>query len=162
MRRRLAVAAALMCCTGAARADYEGRIVGNWLTNATEDRFGDGGTYTAVVADGRTGLVVRCIRKKLSLAILEVGGDPKPLNQGDTFELKFKIDKQPIVDAKGLAISARLIQIVTEASLVKSIRDGRETAMRVATSSGVVTSYVFKTGGAKKALADLSKECPLD
>ena len=160
--KMLLVMAALLGFAGSARADYEGRVVGNWLTSATEDRFGDGGAYTAVTIDGRTGLVVRCLQKKLSLAVLEMSNDPKPLAEKDAFTLKFRVDKQPVTESVGMAISPRLIQVITEKTLVRAIRDGRETAVRLESTSGVSSTHVFKTNGATKAFADLAKECALD
>lgn len=154
--------AAAIGCGSAARADYEGRRVGNWLTSANEDRFGDGGAFVAATPDGSTALAVRCLQKKLSIGLIDMGSDPKPFSEADLFALKFRVDKQPVVETAGVAISARLIEVVTEKSLVKALRDGRETAVRIFQKSGVTSSFVFKTAGAPKAFADLAKECPLD
>jgi phosphoribosylformylglycinamidine (FGAM) synthase-like amidotransferase family enzyme len=75
---------------------------------------------------------------------------------------KFRVDALPIVETGGIAISDRLIQVVTEKTLVKSIRDGKETAVRVADKRGTTSTHVFNTNGSRKAFADLSRECPLD
>lgn len=144
------------------RTDYERRIVGNWLTSAKEDRFGDGGTFTAATADGRVGLVVRCIQKELSIGMIDMGADQKPLKKGDVFELKFRVDTLPVAKAYGEAISDRLIQVVTEKGLVKSIRDGREVAVRIEDVRTVSQMHVFPLSGAPRAFADLTRECPLD
>ena len=153
---------ALLVATLPAAADYERRIVGDWMISANEDRFGDGGTFTALTSDGSNILAVRCIQKNLSLAMMEVGGDPKPVTKGDLFAYKFRVDKQPIVEVYGEAINERLIQIATEKSLVKAMRAGQETAVRSETTSGVTRVSIFRMKGAPKAFADLSKECPLD
>ncbi|SDT00470.1 hypothetical protein SAMN05444158_4009 [Bradyrhizobium canariense] len=84
------------------------------------------------------------------------------MEKGDIYKLKFRVDAQPIVDADGMAISDRLVQVVTEKSLVKSIRDGRETALRIEDGHGVTSTHIFNTNGSRKAFADLSRECPLD
>jgi len=144
------------------REDYDGRIIGNWMTSAKEDRFGDGGTFGAITGDGGYALAVRCLQKHLSIGVMEIGNDPKPMEKGDFYKLKFRVDAQPIVDADGLVISDRLIQVTTERTLVKSIRDGKETAMRIEDSRGVSSTHVFNTNGSRKAFADLSRECPLD
>ena len=144
------------------RADYEGRMIGNWLTSAKEDRFGDGGTYVAATGDGGIVLAVRCLQKNLSIGIIEVGEDPKPIEKGDLFSFKFRVDTLPIVETAGVAIGDRLVQVITEKSLVKSIRDGKETAVRVEDKRGVSSTHVFNTNGSRKAFADLSRECPLD
>jgi hypothetical protein len=67
------------------RSDYEGRMIGNWMTSAKEDRFGDGGTFVAATGDDGIVLAVRCLQKSLSIGIIEVGDDPKPVEKGDLF-----------------------------------------------------------------------------
>jgi hypothetical protein len=145
-----------------ARADYVGRIIGRWMVSATEDRFGDGGTFVAATQSSSYVLAVRCIQKTLSIGHVDGGDDPKPFRAGDLFVLKFRIDKQPVTEVNGVAISERLIQVVTEKSLVKSMRDGAETAMKLESDGGVSSMHIFKMAGAPKAFADLSKECPID
>jgi hypothetical protein len=144
------------------RADYEQRVVGNWITSAKEDRFGDGGTFVAITGEGDVGLAVRCLQKNLSIGVLEIGDDPKPIEKGDLFKFKFRVDAQPVIEAAGMAISDRLIQVETEKATVKAIRDGRETAMRIEDSRGVTSTHIFDTTGARRAFADLSRECPID
>ena len=162
MNRLVMAAAALLLTTGAALADYEGRRVGNWLTSATEDRFGDGGVFIAVTPDGSTALAVRCLQKKLSIGLIDIGSDQTPYTEKEIYAFKFRVEKQPIRETVGVAISPRLIEVVTEKELVKAIRDGRETAVRLLEKSGVASSFLFKTTGAPKAFVDLAKECPLD
>jgi hypothetical protein len=144
------------------RADYEGRIVGNWITSAKEDRFGDGGAFIAATGDGGIFLAVRCLQKTLSIGIMQVGSDPKPVEKGDLFLMKFRVDSLPVVETGGVAIGDRLVQVITEKALVKSIRDGKETAVRVEDKNGVTSTHVFNTNGSRRAFADLSRECPLD
>jgi hypothetical protein len=143
-------------------ADYDGRIIGNWMVSAKQDRFGDGGAFVAMTGDGAVALAVRCLQKDLSIGVIELGDDPKPMEKGDVYELKFRVDAQPIVDADGVAISERLIQVETEKSLVKSMRDGKETALRLEDGRGVSSTHIFNTKGSRAAFADLSRECPLD
>jgi hypothetical protein len=143
-------------------ADYDGRLIGNWLTSAKEDRFGDGGTFIAATGDGGIVLAVRCLQKTLSIGIIEIGEDPKPIEKGDLYLFKFRVDTLPIVETGGIAIGDRLVQVITEKALVKSIRDGKETAVRVEDKRGVSSTHVFNTNGSRRAFADLSRECPLD
>jgi hypothetical protein len=144
------------------REDYDGRIIGNWMTSAKEDRFGDGGTFAAITGDGGYALAVRCLQKHLSIGVMGIGNEPKPMEKGDFYKFKFRVDAQPIVDAAGIVISDRLIQLDTEKALVRSIRDGKETAMRIEDGRGVSSTHVFNTNGSRRAFADLSRECPLD
>ncbi len=143
-------------------ADYDARMVGNWLTSAKEDRFGDGGTFIAATGDGGIAIAVRCIQKTLTIGIMQVGDDPKPIEKGDLFLFKFRVDSLPVVETAGVAIADRLVQVVTEKALVKSIREGKETAVRLEDKRGVSSTHVFNTRGARAAFSDLSRECPLD
>ena len=159
--KKLMIAVALLCATQAMAGDGQ-RVIGNWYVTSEADRFGDGGTFLAMTGSAGLGLAVRCIKKELSLALLDLSNDPKPLATGDVFALKLRTDKQPIREAFGKAISERLIQIPTDKDAVRSIRDGAETAVRIETTRDVVTTNVFKTRGARQAFADLVKECPLE
>ncbi len=161
-RIKLVIAAIALVAATPARADYQNRIIGNWLVSAEEDRFGDGGTFIALTGKDGIGLGVRCLRKVLSIGILDMSPDPKPLARGAKYSFSFRVDKGAVVETEGAAISERLIQVATEKSLVKSIRDGRETAVKIVDPYGTSSVSIFKTMGAIKAFADLSKECPLE
>jgi hypothetical protein len=109
---------------------------------------------------------VRCLQKTLSIGIMEAGSDPKPVEKGDLFLMKFRVDSLPVVETGGLAICDWLVQVITEKSLVKYIRDGKETAVRVEDKNGVsslriVRAIIFhpfyKEKATKTAGLDLSK-----
>lgn len=160
------IIAALVLLTAAslqARADYENRAIGNWIVSATEDRLGDGGAFVALTLAGdHYALGVRCLEKHLSIGIMDASTETTQLAVATVFKLKFRIDKQPVVEAGGVAVDERLIEVVTEKSLVKAMRNGKETAIKIENSIGVSSTHIFKMAGAPKAFADLSKECPLD
>lgn len=160
-KRWLLATALLAGVTVGARADYQDRRVGNWLTSAIEDRFGDGGEFTAVTAGDETLLAVRCLRKKLSVAIVKVGLDPPPLRKGDVFKFEFRVDRSPTDDYAGTVIARNVIELDADTQLVTAIRDAKETAMRVIADDWKLT-VIFKTAGGAKAFVDLSRECPLD
>ncbi|AVT76597.1 hypothetical protein RPPS3_25340 [Rhodopseudomonas palustris] len=163
MKREIVLSAlAALLLSGAAQADYSGRQIGSWVTKAREDRFGDGGSYIALTTSGGAALGVRCIGKTLSLAMMELGDYARPINEGDRFEFKFRVDKGEVVALSGVAIGGRLIQIAAPRSLVRAMREGKETAMRVETADGVSAVVVFQMLGAPKAFADLARECGLD
>lgn len=144
-------------------ADYEGRFIGNWMTSAKFDRFGDGGSFVAATIDNDgIGFFVRCLQKDLSFAIGIASADPKPLEKGDIYLIKLRMDGRPVIETKGIAISDRLIQLVTEKQWVRAARDAKETALRLEDSKGVYSTHIFKMTGAPRAFADLSRECPLE
>jgi hypothetical protein len=142
--------------------DYEDRMIGRWMVSAKRDRFGDGGSFVAVAFDQGIALAVRCIQKKLTIAMIEAGPDQKPLQTGEAFKLKFRVDLEPVLETAGVAIDNRVIQVVTDKSTVKAMQEGREAAVRIENAQGVSRTSIFKTSGARAAFADLAKECPLD
>lgn len=159
MRRTIGLAAlaVAMLAASAARADYEGREIGNWVVSAKEDRFGDGGTYLAMTAGDGMIFGVRCIQKDLSAAVIFA---EKELKTKDLFEFKFRVDKAPIVETIGLAINEHLIEIAIEGSLVKQMLDGKELAVRMKAAT-FTSTHIIKLRGASKAFVDIVKECPL-
>src|SRR4051812_23266989 len=118
---RLVLAILLLFCGSlSALAGDDMHIVGAWIVMNTEDRLGEGGSFIAATRE-KSGLdfAVRCLEKELSIALLMTGADPKPLTPGQIFLLKLRVDKGPIENLIGKAISERLIQIETTSDLVK-------------------------------------------
>lgn len=141
--------------------DYEARLVGNWIISAKQDRFGDGGTFLAMTGNGGLVMAVRCIQKTLTIGFIIGGLDPKPITPREVYSFKFRVDQLPVVELAGVAIDDRLIQLDAPKALVATIRDGRETAVRMESPLGVSSTVVFSNLGAPKAFYDLSRECPL-
>jgi hypothetical protein len=96
-----------------------------------------------------------------SFGLVELGGDPKPMTQGDVFKIKIRIDQKPIHETAGIAISERLIQIPSDNDTWREIRNSKEIAVRVETVRATTQTYVFKSRGAAKVLPIVEKECPL-
>ncbi len=156
----LALALGTLAVGGATHAQS---MVDAWLVTGEPDRFGDGGTYVAATAarDGAPYIFgVRCIHKEWSLALVDSSLDPKPLTEGDIFQFKLRVDREPIIETPGIAINDRVIQFVAADDVLKEILDGRELAIRVQTKAGTSLDMVFKVGKARKALAQHLKECP--
>jgi hypothetical protein len=162
MMRAIMALGFLFCGVAGAIAD-EPKLVGNWLVSETEDRFEGGGRFVAVTGDDAGNmLAVRCIEKELTLGIGKLGDSVEKYSVGDIFNIKLRVDKQPVVELTGVAINQTVIQVDATAEMVRSIRDGRETAVRRENIKGVSKIYIFKTRGSAKAFARLSKECKVD
>lgn len=158
-----ALACALMLFPSMAFGADGTRIVGSWVVTAKEDRFGDGGSFAAITSDGDSRvLAVRCIQKVLTIAIGLIGDDPKSLTQGQIFGIKLRTDKEPVMATVGIAITGRLIQVETMADMVRTIRKGKETAVRIENEDGVSETVVFKTKDTGRAFARIAEECSLD
>jgi hypothetical protein len=150
-----------IAATCAAQADYKARLIGDWITSGTDDRFGDGGTYIAMTGDNGFILAVRCLQKELSLAVMDHTGAKVP-DRGDAYLFKLRVDKEPIFTTMGKTLDQGLVQLVTEKALVREMRDGRELALKVTSGDGIESVHIYPLRGARKAFADLEKECPLD
>jgi hypothetical protein len=56
-------------------------------------------------------------------------------------------------------LNESLIQVDATAEIVRSIRDGKEIAVRQESTQGVSNTTIFNTKGNAKAFARLTKEC---
>ena len=157
MIRAVAALGFVFCGVTSAIA-YDVKLVGNWLVSENEDRFGDGGTFLALTGDGMgNGFGVRCIEKALSLVIGEE--KDRKYKVGDKFYIKLRVDKQPVLELTGVALNVSLIQVRATPEIVRSIRDGKEIAVRQESIQGVSSITTFNTKGNAKAFARLTKEC---
>ena len=158
MIRAVAALGFVFCGVTSAIAD-DVKLVGNWLVSEKEDRFERGGTFFAVTGDGAGNFfVVRCIENTLTLGIGEENATRKS-KVGDKFYIKLRVDKQPILELTGVALNERLISVNATAEIVRSIRDGKEIAVRQESIQGVSHITIFNTKGNAKAFARLTKEC---
>jgi hypothetical protein len=156
MIRAVAALGFVFCGVTSAIAD-DAKLVGNWLVSETEDRFEGGGTFIAARGDGAGNFfAVRCIEKALTLGI---GRDDTKFKVGDIFYIKLRVDKQPVLELTGVALNESLIQMDATAEIVRSIRDGKEIAVRQESIQGVSKTTIFNTKGNAKAFARLTKEC---
>ncbi|HEV2157882.1 hypothetical protein, partial [Bradyrhizobium sp.] len=139
------------------------KLVGNWLVSEKEDRFESGGTFFAVTGDGAGNMfAVRCIEKALSLGTGGINDATRKYKVGDEFYIKLRVDKQPVLELTGVAVNETLIQVDVTAEVVRSIRDGKEIAVRQESNRGVSHTTVFNTKGNAKAFARLTKECKVN
>ena len=159
MIRAVAALGFVFCGVTSAIAD-DAKLVGNWLVSEKEDRFEDGGTFFAVTGDGAGNLfAVRCIEKALTLGIGRIDNATGKYKVGDKFYIKRRVDKQPVLELTGVALDESLIQVDATAEIVRSIRDGKEIAVRQESIQGVSNSTIFNTKGNAKAFARLTKVC---
>lgn len=154
----VAVMSAALLIANAARADHDGRVVGNWITTAKEDPFGDGGIYTAVAINDGYAFGVRCMNKTFSYAVISIGDKTR---EGSAYKFKFRVDRGKVYQGGGLAVGEKMVQIFAERGLAKDLTDGRELAIRQEVA-GITETHVIKLRGASKALAGVFSNCPPD
>jgi hypothetical protein len=105
---------------------------------------------------------VRCIEKALTLGIGQIDNATRKYKVGDKFYIRLRVDKQPVLELTGVALDGSLIQVDATAEIVRSIRDGKEIAVRQESIQGVTAianTTIFSTKGNAKAFARLTKEC---
>ena len=135
---------------------------GAWEVSIEPDRFGDKSNVVAMMFKEGEMLAVRCLQSHLSIAfgvvaLLQRG----PYREGDTFDIKFRVDREPIAAVQAVVLNANAMQLATTSVMVREIMDGREVALRI-TGATATSDHVFQAGRAKEALAEVVKECPLD
>lgn len=164
MMRRISVLMVLAAVGLPATLHAKPQVMGRWLVSADEDRFGNGGRYFAATPnDAETmAFAIRCLEKNRSIAFNNIAARRDPMKAGDKFQIKLRVDKQPIVEVAGVALDDKLIQAAPDKATLVSIRSGRELAVRIENSSGVSNTHVFRLDGAKKVFPLALKECPID
>ncbi|UZE51096.1 hypothetical protein ONR75_11045 [Rhodopseudomonas sp. P2A-2r] len=163
MIRVVVVAALLACVCGPTDAKESPKRFGSWSVTAESSRFGDGGSHVALVLNrnASVGLAVRCMQKKLSLAVAEF--DPvRSLTVGEIYKIKFRVDDGSVLDFSGAAINSSMFEIEIAASVAQLIEDGKETTVRISSPAGVSHDATFDTRLAKAAFKALSRDCPID
>jgi len=137
-------------------------LLSGWTTSNKEDHFGEGGTFSAVTLEqtGGPGLVVKCVERRLAVRLVSGGGDM--FKTGTSYVVKLRADKGPITTTAGKAISERIIQLETQADMVRTIRKASETALRVESATDISSTFVYNTAGGVKAFARIAQGCNLD
>jgi hypothetical protein len=158
MKRMIGFAAvvAVLLASHAARADYDKRIIGNWVTSGSEDRFGDGGRYTAVAISDDYAFGVRCLDKAFSFAVLPIGDKTR---EKTPYKFKFRVDRGKVYQGAGLAIGEKIVQVLADPALTADLTTGKELAIRQEVD-GVSETHVIKLRSSGKALHDVLAQCP--
>jgi len=151
-------AAALIAISLSGRALATERAIGDWFVSSEADRFAEDGAKTRVIAllanRGGDILAVRCLAGKLSLALMG------HYTTGDLFLVKFRTDRNAIINTAATAISEKLIEIITTPDMVRQMQSGSEYALRVTGEAS--NDFIFRAGrGAAKALGEVTKACPV-
>jgi hypothetical protein len=162
MIRTVAAFGFVMCGVTSAAAD-ETKLIGTWLVSEKEDRVANGGTFSAITGDGGGNmLAVQCIEKALTLGLAQTDNATRKFKAGDKFYIKLRVDKLPDIELTGVALTELLIQVDATAEIVRSIRDGKEIAVREESAQGISYVTAFRTKGNANAFTRLMKECKVE
>jgi len=153
----LAAIAASLVLSAASVATAAQQRVGDWLVDAEADRFSEEKTTVVALTIADDGaLAVRCLRGELSLALLG------KYRTGDLFVVKFRADRNAVIETVAKAISDDVMEIVTMPRMVRQMLSAREYAFRVM-GAAASRDMIFRAGrGAPKAIGAVTKACPLD
>jgi hypothetical protein len=156
----ISAAVLLVTAGGPAAAQETKKVVGNWLVTLEPDRFGDGARVFAMTSQNEKVLAVRCMRRNLSIALVELRllGTGR-FEEGMKFTVKFRADRNPIIETVGFGLSDLAFQLDTPREMVRQIMAAKEVAFRV-TYRDTTADWIFRAGAASKALVDVIKECP--
>jgi hypothetical protein len=157
LKRALCCAALAAWAMTSASHAQQPKIIGNWMLTVEADRFSDANTKVIAVTMNSAGdvLAVRCLSGQISFAL---GGER--YKEGDQFDIKYRPDKLAIVETTGTALNEKMMEVETSAEMVRSMLEAKEYAFRIMGASS--RDVVFKAGaGAAKALAEVTKACPL-
>jgi hypothetical protein len=163
MTWRSALAAATLCVCAivpdALSAQEQKRTIGNWQISEEQDRFGDGSTVSATTGTGVFRLAIRCVDRKLTVALTDTRSRGGFLTD-ESFQIKFRADNRPIVDVAGIAINDGLIRIDQPKDMVQQMFGAKEIAFRITNSRDVWIDLVYNLIQPERALAPVVKACP--
>jgi hypothetical protein len=163
MRTILAFAvAAIAAATAAAPAAGESRSVGDWRLHIERDHFSDRANMIAVATSNewRSGLSVRCLSGRLSVALAELDR-AFPFDAGAVFDVMIRPDRGAVFATAAVALSDQLIEVEPKAGLVRAIVPASEIAVRIKTPNMSV-DRVFRVRGAGEALAPVIAACHVE
>lgn len=93
-----AIAASILSacvCVHAAQASHR---IGSFIVKSEEVKFGDGAGMSAWEVDGRSSLLIYCVKETLTVTL---GNSRNHFSPGERFSIQFRADNKPIVKSKG-------------------------------------------------------------
>lgn len=136
----------------------DSKTIGTWVVNTEADRFSEDKPKVIAITKGAGAyfLAVRCLNGELSFAMMG-----RKLKEGDVFFVKFRVDKQPIIDTEAVAISSAVLEMTATKEMMVQLTAGKEYAFRVTGTAS--EDFLFRAGrGSAQAINEVLKACPLD
>jgi hypothetical protein len=157
MNRRVGYALAGFALWAAcATAEQATRNVGDWVVTAEGDPSGRGRVIAQLVQPPLA-VAVRCLGHDLSITLAKpTAASPGPMSPDATYTIQFRADQNGIINTYAIGLSD------TAKRMVAQIADAKEFTFRVMSNSGTTETWAFKAGAAKRALADVVEQCPVD
>ena len=132
---------------------------GSWEVTIDTDRFNGSSKVIASTIQGGDVLAVRCFPSGVSVVVGELRFGQGRFDEGMEFDVKFRTDKNDIIEGYGAALNDKVVQISNSQEMARQMRYAKEAAFRLI-YKGVTVDKVFKMGASGKALAEVFKACP--
>ncbi|QFR32748.1 hypothetical protein [Ancylobacter sp. TS-1] len=152
-------AALVVASSAGSLAQETKKRFGSWEVSIDTDRFEGKSKIIASTVQAGNVLAVRCFPNGVSVVVGELGFGSGRFDEGMEFEIKFRADKNDIIETSGMALNDRIVQIEDSAPMARQMRDAKEAAFRLS-YRGVTVDKVFKLKGSGKALAEIFNACP--
>jgi hypothetical protein len=155
------VLAGLVLLATCAAAEEAKRSVGDWLVSTQRD--GNGSRVIALLVKPPRAVAVQCLEHDLSIALSKptpVG--PGPMSPDATYTVQFRADRNDAINTYAIGLNDTGMHVAAPKRMVAQIADSNEFTFRVTSNSGSTEVWTFKAGDAKRALADVIKQCPVN
>jgi hypothetical protein len=144
-----------------AAAEEAKRSVGDWLVTTQHDAKGS--RVIAQLVKPPRAVAVQCLGHDLSIELTKptpVG--PGPMSPDATYTVQFRVDQNDPINTYAIGINDTGMHVVASKRMVAQIADANVFTFRVTSNSGSTEVWSFKAGEAKRALADVIQECPVN
>lgn len=153
--------AVLVLLTTCATAEEAKRSVGDWVVSTECD--GNGSRVIALLVKPPRAVAVQCLQHDLSIGLSKptpVG--PGPMSPDATYTVQFRADQNDPINTYAIGLNDTGMHVVAPKRMVAQIADSNGFTFRVTSNSGSTEVWTFRAGEAKRALADVIKECPVN
>ncbi len=155
------LAAGLVLLATCAAAEETKRNVGDWLVSTQHD--GQGSRVIALLVKLPRAVAVQCLEHDLSIELSKptpVG--PGPMRPDATYTVQFRADQNDTINTYAIGLSDTAMHVAAPKRMVAQIADSNAFTFRVTSNSGSTEAWTFKAGEAKRALADVIRQCPVN
>jgi hypothetical protein len=155
------LAAVLVLLATCATAQETKRSVGDWMVSTQGD--GKGSRVIALLVKPPRAVAVQCLGQDLSIELTTptpVG--PGPRSPDATYTVQFRADQNDPINTYALGLNNTTIHVATPKRMVAQIADSNAFTFLTTSNSGSTDVWSFKAGEAKRALADVVKQCSVN
>ncbi len=155
------ILAGLVLLATCATAEEARHNAGDWLVSTQRDEKGS--RVIALLVKPPRAVAVQCLQHDLSIELTKpTSVGPGPMSPDATYAVQFRADQNDPIYTYAIGLSDTGMHVATPKRMVAQIADSNAFAFRVTSNSGSTEVWTFKAGEARRALADVIKECPVN